>query len=288
MAIMNVAKYLMTTNEGERLRTIDSLSTEFSVSVGFVQKALTTLEMRGAVKLSRQGRNGTFINLLNYRDLAVASGAHKLVCAMPLPYTRHYEGLASGLKEQLGDLPLYFAHMRGASLRAECLRAGTYDITIMSKLAANELANGLVTAINLGPGSYSREHRLIFRQGEFDRIKRVGVDPNSPDQRILTSQAFIDKDVEIVDIQYGESLAYLLNGDIDAVVWLSEAIDMDKNDLDEKSLSHLVACRDASEAVMLVKGSDVHINVLLRKLLVTRQLLEHQTSVIDGKIIPSY
>ncbi len=42
-AIMNVAQYLMTTTEGDRLRTIDSLSEEFNVSVGFIQKALTTI-----------------------------------------------------------------------------------------------------------------------------------------------------------------------------------------------------------------------------------------------------
>ncbi|WP_237333153.1 helix-turn-helix domain-containing protein [Vibrio anguillarum] len=34
----------MTTTEGDRLRTIDSLSEEFCVSVGFIQKALTTIE----------------------------------------------------------------------------------------------------------------------------------------------------------------------------------------------------------------------------------------------------
>ncbi|MDE1239747.1 GntR family transcriptional regulator YhfZ [Vibrio aestuarianus] len=288
MAIMNVAKYLMTTNEGERLRTIDSLSIEFSVSVGFIQKALTTLEKRGAVALTRQGRNGTYIRQLDYRELSICSGAQYLVCAMPLPYTRHYEGLASGLKEQLGDLPLYFAHMRGASVRAECLQNGTYDIAIMSKLAAEELADGLVTAVDLGVGSYSHEHRLIYRKGEYDKILRVGVDPDSPDQKLLTKHAFMDKTIEIVKIHYAESLNYLLNGQIDAVVWLPEAIDMQKNGLSEKSLSHLAACRDASEAVMLVKGVNTHIIVLLRRLLNQSKLLSHQKNVIDGKLIPSY
>ncbi|GEA60587.1 GntR family transcriptional regulator YhfZ [Vibrio comitans] len=287
-AIMNIAKYLMTTNEGERLRTIDSLSMEFSVSVGFIQKALTTLEKREAVALTRQGRNGTYIHKLDYRELTICSGAQYLVCAMPLPYTRHYEGLASGLKEQLGDLPLYFAHMRGASVRAECLRNGTYDIAIMSKLAAEDLADGLITAVDLGRDSYSHEHRLIYRQGEYDKIHKVGVDPDSPDQRILTKHAFIDKNVELVEIHYGESLNYLLSGEIDAVIWLPEAIDMKKNGLSEKSLSHLAACRDAAEAVMLVKGANSHITLLLRRLLDQSKLLSHQKNVVNGKLIPSY
>ncbi|WP_114765004.1 GntR family transcriptional regulator YhfZ [Vibrio rhodolitus] len=287
-AIMNVAQYLMTTNEGDRLRTIDSLSEEFSVSVGFIQKALTTIEQRGAVVLSKQGRNGTFISQLNYQELVSCAGISNVVCAMPLPYTRHYEGLASGLKAQLGGLPLYFAHMRGASVRAECLKNGTYDVAIMSKLAAKQLASGLVTAIDLGAHSYSHEHRLIYRQGEFEQIKRVGVDPDSPDQKILTSQAFEDKQIEIVEIHYGESLTHLTNGDIDAVVWLSEAIDMETYGLAEQSLSHLPACREASEAVMLVNGNEQHITILLRKLLKLTPLLEHQQAVVKGELTPSY
>lgn len=285
---MSVAQYLMTAAEGDRLRTIDSLSSEFSISVGLIQKALTTIEHRGAVRLSKQGRNGTFITELEYRELVSCAGLSNVVCAMPLPYTRHYEGLASGLKQQIGDLPLYFAHMRGASVRAECLRSGTYDIAIMSKLAAKELADGLVTAVDLGAHSYSHEHRLIFKKERYDQIRRVGVDPDSPDQKILTSEAFADKDIEIVEIHYGESLTHLTNGDIDAVVWLPEAIDMDKYGLDEKSLSHTPSCRDASEAVMLVNGASSHITILLRTLLRTNQLREHQLSVVKGDITPSY
>ncbi|MGF1697183.1 hypothetical protein L4C54_16060 [Vibrio lamellibrachiae] len=287
-AIMNIAQYLMTTAEGDRLRTIDLLSEEFSVSVGFIQKALTTIEQRGAVVLSKQGRNGTFISQLDYRELVSCAGLNNVVCAMPLPYTRHYEGLASGLKDQIGDLPLYFAHMRGASVRAECLRNGTYDIAIMSKLAARELAGGLVTAIDLGAHSYSHEHRLIFKKGCYDSICRVGVDPDSPDQKILTSEAFANKEIEIVEIHYGESLTHLTNGDIDAVVWLPEAIDMDKYGLDELSLSHTPSCKDASEAVMLVNGTSSSITILLRKLLNTGQLRSHQQSVVSGSITPSY
>ncbi|ATA51548.1 hypothetical protein DEB41_16430 [Vibrio anguillarum] len=287
-AIMNIAQYLMTTTEGDRLRTIDSLSEEFCVSVGFIQKALTTIEHRNAVILSKQGRNGTFITQLNYRELVACAGINNVVCAMPLPYTRHYEGLASGLKAQIGDLPLYFAHMRGASVRAECLRNGTYDIAIMSKLAAKELANGLVTAMTLGVHSYSHEHRLIFKKGGYDQIRRVGVDPDSPDQKILTHQSFKDKNIEIVEIHYGESLIHLTNGDIDAVVWLPEAIEMEKYGLDEKSLSDLPACRDASEAVILANGASTHITTLLRKLIRMDQLIKHQRAVVNGEITPSY
>ncbi|WP_299019722.1 GntR family transcriptional regulator YhfZ [uncultured Photobacterium sp.] len=287
-AIINIARYLMTTSVNDRLRTIDSLSEDIGVSVGFIQKALSTIEKQGAVVLSKQGRNGTFISKLDYQALVKLAGFFHVVCAMPLPYTKHYEGLASGLKKQIGDLPLYFAHMRGADVRAECLKAGTYDIAIMSKLAAQTYSDSFVTAIDLGRNSYSHEHRLIYRSGEYDTIKKVGVDQDSPDQKILTQLVFEHKPVEIVEINYADSLTHLLHGEIDAVVWLPEAIDMEKYGLTEQPLDHIKQCTLASEAVMLVSGEAPHISTLLRKLINIPELLDHQQQVVRGDITPSY
>jgi len=287
-AVINVARYLLSAQVGDRVRTIDSLSEEFGVSVGFIQKALTTIETNQAVSLSRQGRNGTFISALDEAKLAKLSGLSHLVCAMPLPYTKHYEGIASGIKAQMTELPFYFAHMRGANVRAECLKAGTYDMAIMSRLAAKEYADGLVTAIDLGDHSYSNAHRLIYRNGEYDQIVKVGVDSDSPDQRVLTELAFTGKSIEIVEIHYSDSLNHLTNGVIDAVVWLPEAIDMQGMGLSERSLDQFDECRDASQAVILVRSESQYIRVLLRKLLNINTLLSHQHQVVSGALSPSY
>ncbi|MDD1782666.1 GntR family transcriptional regulator [Enterovibrio sp. ZSDZ35] len=287
-AIINIARYLITTEVEERLRTIDSLSEEFEVSVGFIQKALTTLESDGAIKLRKQGRNGTFIDMLDYDSLVKKAGFSHLVCAMPLPYTKHYEGLASGLKAQMGHLPLYFAHMRGADARSECLKKGTYDVAIMSKLAANSVGAGVKIAFDLGAQTYSMEHKLICRKGEENKIKKVGVDPSSPDQKILTEKAFPDHDVEIIEINYTDSLNLLKTGKIDAVVWLPEVVNTEEAGLTEISLSHIPECQQASEAVILVSNESPYMRSLVRKLLNVHSLLEHQDSVIKGAIIPSY
>ncbi|PKF51251.1 GntR family transcriptional regulator YhfZ [Enterovibrio nigricans] len=287
-AIINIARYLITTEAKERLRTIDSLSDEFEVSVGFIQKALTTLESEGAITLRKQGRNGTFIDMLNYEALVKKAGFSHLVCAMPLPYTKHYEGLASGLKMQMGHLPLYFAHMRGADARSECLKKGTYDVAIMSKLAAKAVGPGVKIAFDLGTQTYSLEHKLICRKDEVNNIKKVGVDPSSPDQKILTEKAFPNHDVEIVEINYTDSLNLLKTGTIDAVVWLPEAVDASCASLTELSLSHIPECQQASEAVILVNSDSPYMCSLMRKLLNIHTLLEHQEAVINGEIIPSY
>ncbi|MGG5574593.1 GntR family transcriptional regulator YhfZ [Vibrio diazotrophicus] len=287
-AVINVAKYLLSTRVGDRVKTIDALSTEYGVSIGFIQKALTTIEEHEAVHLRRQGRNGTVIESLNESKLVQLAGIAHMVCAMPLPYTKHYEGLASGIKAQMNTLPVFFAHMRGANVRAECLKSGTYDIAIMSRLAANEYAEGLVTVLDLGPHSYSNPHRLIFRQGEYEQIRRVGVDFDSPDQKLLTELAFAGKDIELVEIRYSEGINLLKNKTIDAVVWLPEATDMVQLKLEEKSLDQFEECQQASEAVILVNNDSPHIRILLRKLLNIQALRQHQQAVIDGDIYPNY
>ncbi|MDX1303072.1 GntR family transcriptional regulator YhfZ [Photobacterium sp.] len=287
-AVINIARYLMSQKEGARLRTIDSLAEEFELSVGLVQKALKKIEAEGVIALSRQGRNGTYISHLDSEKIVRLAGLGNVVCAMPLPYTKHTEGLASGLKTQIGGLPLYFAHMRGAGVRAKLLSSGVHDIAIMSKLAAQNYCDGLTIAVDLGENSYSHDHRVIYRKGEYDAIRRVGVDPDSPDQQILTRQALQDQDIEIVEINYGDSLAHLACGEIDAVIWLTEAIDMDKFGLAEKSLNHISHCEMASEAVLLVRNEALHIKALLRNLIDKDALNTHQKKVVAGEITPSY
>ncbi|MGR5149888.1 GntR family transcriptional regulator YhfZ [Photobacterium alginatilyticum] len=287
-AVINIARYLMSQKAGARLRTIDSLAEEFELSVGLVQKALKKIEADGVISLSRQGRNGTYISRLDCIEVIRLAGLGHVVCAMPLPYTKHYEGLASGIKAQMGSMPLYFAHMRGAGIRAKLLSSGVHDIAIMSTLAAQSYSDGLTVAINLGDNSYSHDHRVIFRKGEYDAIRRIGVDPDSPDQQILTEKAFPGKDIEIVEINYGDSLVHLSNGDIDAVIGLTEALDMDSLGLAEKSLNHIPECRMASEAVLLVRNDTPYVKTLLRNLINREVLLTHQGKVIAGEVTPSY
>ena len=181
-----------------KIETIDELSEDFGISVGVVQHALKVLEADGAIVVERRGRNGTLLIDLNMSQLLQQADLGNMVCAMPLPYTKLYEGLASGLREQFTLLPLYFAHMRGAEVRIECLIDGVYDMAVVSHLAAKSYLNeGKVSlALNLGNGSYVDGHQLICRPGEQHKIRRVGLDPRSPDQCLLTDIKFSGQSIE--------------------------------------------------------------------------------------------
>ncbi|AJI96213.1 hypothetical protein BD65_1058 [Yersinia ruckeri] len=289
LALVSMARYLIGERPGNRLKTIDELSDDFGISVGVVQHALKVLEQEGAIAVERRGRNGTQLIDLNMPNLLQQADLGNMVCAMPLPYTKLYEGLASGLKEQFTILPLYFAHMRGAEVRIECLIDGIYDMAVVSRLAAQHyVEQGKVAiALNLGKGSYVDGHQLICRQGEEHHIHRVGLDPRSPDQCLLTETKFAGQDIERVDVPYSDCVAQIIRGEIDAAIW---------NLTDAVSHENLLAVKlrgneqyiQASQAVILIRPDNHLIKLLLENGINSQQLLQHQQNVQQGIIDPRY
>lgn len=105
VVITTLARYLLGEKCGNRLKTIDELATECRSSVGLTQAALKTLESSGAIRIERRGRNGSYLVEMDNKALLSHVDINNVVCAMPLPYTRLYEGLASGLKAQFDGIP---------------------------------------------------------------------------------------------------------------------------------------------------------------------------------------
>ncbi len=126
---------------------------------GRVENAAIRAERYG---LNAVGRNGSYLVEMDNKALLTHVDINNVVCAMPLPYTRLYEGLASGLKAQFDGIPFYYAHMRGADIRVECLLNGVYDMAVVSRLAAESYLTqkGLCLALELGPHTYVGEHAV--------------------------------------------------------------------------------------------------------------------------------
>ncbi|MCF1162987.1 GntR family transcriptional regulator YhfZ [Yersinia pseudotuberculosis] len=289
LALVSMARYLIGERSGNRLKTIDDLSGDFGISVGVIQHALKVLEADGAIVVERRGRNGTRLLDLNMTLLLQQADLGNMVCAMPLPYTKLYEGLASGLKEQFTLLPLYFAHMRGAEVRIECLIDGVYDMAVVSHLAAkNYLKQEKVTlALNLGRGSYVDGHQLIFRRGEQKKIRRVGFDSRSPDQCLLTEIKFAGQPIERVELSYSNCIPHLIRGDIDAVIWNQEQI-VPSEYLQSIKLQGDERYIQASQAVILIPPDKYPIKLLLERGINQTQLLRHQRAVQSGIVEPRY
>lgn len=290
VAQASLARYLLGEKIGNRLKTIDELASECRFSVGLIQAALKTLEKAGAVTVERRGRNGSYLVSMNNKALLAFADIGNVVCAMPLPYTRLYEGLASGLKAQFDGIPFYYAHMRGSDVRVECLLNGVYDLAVVSRLAAKSYLDkeDVYMALELGLHTYVGEHKLICRAGE-QQIQRVGLDPRSADQRIMTDIYFSGQSVELLDVPYHECLHRIDKGDIDAVIWnVTTEFDLASHGLVAKPLTGDVRFIDASEAVVLTRADDIPIQQLLRTVVDKTELLAHQQRVLAGIQEPSY
>ncbi len=289
--LTTLARYLLGEKCGNRLKTIDELAAECHSSVGLTQAALKTLESSGAIRIERRGRNGSYLVDMDNRTLLKHVDINNVVCAMPLPYTRLYEGLASGLKAQFDGIPFYYAHMRGADIRVECLLNGVYDMAVVSRLAAESYLaqDGLRITLALGPHTYVGEHQLICRKGESADVKRVGLDNRSAVQKIMTEACFGNRDVELIDMPYHESLQRIAKGDVDAVIWnvVAEA-ELAVLGLEATPLTNDPRFLQATEAVVLTRAEDYAIQQLLRAVVNKEALLAHQQRVANGEQEPSY
>lgn len=291
-----ISRYLLLLENGQRLKTIDELAKDGDISVGLVQSTLKNLEALGAIKIERQGRNGSFIKMIDHKLLFKFTNISHVVCAMPLPYTRFYEGLASGLKAEFLEIPLYFAHMRGSDIRIECLENGAYDLAVTSRLAAEQLLSkhNVHITLALGKNSYTEEHKLIYRQGELHRIHKIGVDNTSTDQKMMTELWSTGGDFIFINVSYHECIKKIISGEIDAAIWnIGKGNELEQFGLttqsliEDKHINHDCFYK-ASEAVILTRKDDIQLQQLISTMVNPKTLLLHQRNVINGVIEPVY
>ncbi|WP_432748856.1 GntR family transcriptional regulator YhfZ [Pectinatus frisingensis] len=292
---IKLARELMTMQCGDRMATIEEYSKSYKTGRGTVQNALKRLEQYKAIELEARGHLGTYIVSINYKMLWQFTGLGMIMGVMPLPYTKLYEGLATGLFNVLNekDIPFSLAYMRGARSRLAALDSKRYDFAVVSALAADvaiEEEMQIDKCISFGKFTYVNKHGLIFGAHEKTAIEdgmKVGVDRSSIDQYLLTLQECKNKNVELVDLAYNQIFAKLKSGEIDVAVW-------NKDELTEKKLS-AECCplqwndgvRD-TEAVIVINRSNFGLKNLFASFISRDKVLNYQHDVVAGKIIPNF
>src|SRR5699024_519462 len=229
---MLLARELITYDVGDRIRTIEEYTNKFDTGRGTIQAALKFLQDEGAIGLDRRGRLGTFIARLEYKTLWAISDFGVIMGVMPLPYSKRYEGLATGLYKSFekANIPFSLAFMRGAGKRLEALDLKKYDFVITSKLAANyEMKDysNIEIIYEFGEKSYVGNHKIIFKNNTAQEIEngmRIGIDSFSPDQYLLTKYECEGKEVEYVETFYNQFIRKLENNEIDAAIWNEDEI----------------------------------------------------------------
>lgn len=296
LVAMKLARELETMQAGARIDTIAEYSEKYKTARGTVQSAIKLLEQYGAIKLEHKGHLGTFITYIDYKVIWEFTGFSTIMGVMPLPYSKLYEGLATGLYKTIGagEIPFGLAYMRGAQARIDALKGGRYDFAITSKLAAMhciESGMNIDIAVEFGNYTYVNEHAMIFADASKRNIEngmKVGIDRSSIDHYLMTLKQSEGKDVQLVDLAYNQIISKLKTDQIDAAIWNIDEIIERKLNIKYYPLT----CKDFkggdTEAVMVVNGSNYGIKNVLEHFINREVVVETQRQVVKELIIPNY
>ena len=283
----------------DRIETIDDLSRGFATSRGTVQTALSILQEEKAVQLLSRGQLGTYIVGIDRLKLLEIAGFKNMVGVMPLPYSKKYEGLATGICAtfEKSGLNAALAFMRGSNNRLKGLQENRYDFAVISQLTAQyyiDRGENIQVVENFGKFSYVGRHVLLLREDdpcrgsdEFDGYK-VGIDSSSIDQKTLTVDFFEGKKVDYIPLIYSQIVPFLRLGKIDAAVWNLDDIDLVGNHLSYRSLDNRrLNIVDTEAVIVCLKENEIAYQIL-KRMLNRQEVLQYQKEVLDGKIMPRY
>jgi DNA-binding transcriptional ArsR family regulator len=295
IALVKIAKILMGVSSGNRIPKISELSDQLGMGRGTVQVALKRLEETGIIQLESRGHQGTYLLQIDITEMWKLVAFQTLAGAMPLPYSKRYEGLATGLYQAFEEinLPFNLAYMRGADSRIDSLINKRYDFVLISHHAAKKAIDQgkqIEVILNFGTGSYLSAHTLLFDNEEFCEIKngmKIGVDSDSIDQRDLTYKVCEGKQVDYIELPYTQILSNLQIGQIDACVFNGDEIEEKYINIKRVPIPQLEQ-KSNTEAVVLVRKEDTNIFKNLFSLIDVSKILTIQNHVMDGKQYPKY
>lgn len=292
---MTLAKILIQLNVGDRIPTFSEFFEQTKVARGTLQNAMKLLQTTHAITLESRGHLGTFLMSRNMKILLEFANIASLVGVMPLPYSKHYEGLATGIisaMENEYDIPVNMAYMRGARKRLSLMMEGRYDFAIASKLAVNDsIQQGTQLQIikEFGPKSYLSNHVIVFSDASINSIEdgmRIGIDNDSIDQSNLTYHVTKNHKVRYVNLNYNQILKKLNSGDIDAAVWNEDEIRESYPNIHYTQIDGID--ENDTIAVIVANKNATELCTLLTQLIDVDTVLSVQHLVAHGKMIPRY
>ncbi|GED50255.1 hypothetical protein CKN99_14905 [Carnobacterium maltaromaticum] len=297
IVITRLAKDLMQLKKGDRLPIISEYQEQFGIARGTVQNALQFLKDKEAIVCESKGHMGTFLTDVNYDLLQQYALSDDIVGTMPLPYSRLYEGFATGLYEAFHQrhIRLNMAYVRGSKDRIQSVVNGIYQFTVVSRFAAKEAAKNkapITIVQDFGDHTYLSRHIILFAEDAKTDVEdgmRVGLDSSSFDQQTLTKELTKNKNVTFVEMP-GHQLIYALKeGQIDTGVWnYDEIVDKNYQDLNYRFIEDSQLQRDMSGAVIICQTDNAMYQTILKKNIDKTALLEIQKQVVEGKMIPRY
>jgi len=289
-----LAREFITKKAGDRINTVSFYAEKYSYGRGTVQNAINVIKEAGAAELSTHGHMGTYIKSIDYQKIWQLTLWETLMGVMPLPYSRLYEGLATGLYKcaEYANIPFNLAYMRGAKNRLEALSRERYDFAVVSKFTffkSSEYETEMI--MDFGKKSYVDEHVVIFSDNDKKEPEdgmRVGIDKSSPDLYLLTLEVCKGKKVNYFELPYNQILTKLLNKELDMAIWNIDEINDRKIQVNSHKINIPGFNADDTNAVLVVKKGNEGVKNLLQTIIDKTKVKDFQKKVLTGKMIPNY
>lgn len=290
IAIISICRDLIILDINSKMKSVKEYSKELKISVGTIQKAFEYLEENEVIKILKNGPSGKILIKKNQKKIIELSKLNYILGVMPLPNSKRYEGLATGIKSSFEDngIIFHFAYMQGSNIRLKMLKEGKYDIAVISNLAYQNINDKDIELLyNLGSNTYVNEH-VLLKNKKIDKMKKIGIDKNSEDQYYLSKQYFEGKNVEFVEISSDKIIKKIYDKEIDAgILSIDEVDDISLNNL---SIIHfdIEGKRLANEAVIVINKRNYVLRKLLKKIINPNYIISVQNKVIDDLVKPKY
>ncbi len=296
--VIALAKIFLNHKSGEKIARYQDYAKRFQVGTGTVQAALKYLQDVGAISLTTKGHLGTFIEKMDYPQLCVLAGQDVIVGGMPLPYSRRYEGLASGLNKAFAhaNLGINLLFCRGSLNRIKTLVQGRYDFIVLSKYAcdsAKAVGWKIKDILNLGVETYVGQHAIILRDQNKQGIEngmKVGIDPDSIDQINLCKEITKDLKVDFVEISYMNLGSALREKQIDATIWNTDDFATSNSSFKIISLqkNRITQNLDNTVAVIAIKEDHQSLIHTFQSSIDIDLILDTQKKVMNKVMLPMY
>jgi hypothetical protein len=292
-----LAAYFLSLQKGESIESVRNLSRTLRASLGLISQTITEIEENGAVAIERRGQLGSFIKEISIGKLWQIAIGEPLVIAHTLPSNRRYEGLAAAIKGAFhyAGIETYFIFIRGSRTRIKALRDHRCHIAITSRFAADGLCESTeFVVLSLPPGSFVGAHRLFIRVNASGagHPLTAAVDPDSYDQMRLSEIEFQGQEVEFKKTTFMNILHYLSANQVDMAIWTEDDMQNHLSDnIKKQSLSphtREAAGTTDTQAALITRSDDAVIAAVVKKVLISSQLMAFQQAVIDGVVIPEY
>jgi hypothetical protein len=296
-----MAKYLLTFKEGQRIPPINFMKEMFESGTGTIQRAIKDLEESEAAIFESKQKQGTILKHKNISLLWKIANLDNLMILMPLPNSWEFQGLASGLRSELERIgvPFTILYTHGSQNRIDTLKSGRVDFVVLSNVAAEkagEINPELKQLVTFEAGTYyAKDSVVIITRSNLDPFaekNRIGMDPESYDHRNLTNKEF-PHHKQFVNVSYAYLPQAILNGQIDCAIWHKTALglSLQQQGLEVHPLKSENALKLADKiskaSIVSTKGKAKEIYSILSEIdLKTIKMI--QQNVINLKELPVY